>query len=90
MVAVWVLWALIAVVASGRVVSRLTAAAAARGVPVSARLEQARRIAEAPARRPCAHPPEQPRSQARRHQPHLYVAHCHGGAALGLRHSPSS
>jgi hypothetical protein len=41
-----VLWVLAAVVACGFVLDRLTTAPGARGVPVSTRLAEARRIAE--------------------------------------------
>lgn len=87
------LWVLVAVLGFGYVLSRATAAPTARGISVSARLDEARRLVAHPApapsfgRGPCEQPLDGPRSQARRNQPRSYVAHCNSGAALGLRHS---
>jgi hypothetical protein len=89
MVAVWVLCAAGAALALAYLLSRCTAAPAARGVPVAVRFAEAGRIAaqDGAGRRPCEHPLRRPGPEVRRHQPRSYVAHCSSGAALGLRHS---
>jgi hypothetical protein len=87
---------LVAVLGFGYAVSRATAMPAARGVTVSTRMEEARRLVARTGqessfgRRPCEQPLDGSRGQARRHQPRSYVAHCNSGAALGLRHSGRS
>jgi hypothetical protein len=77
MIAVWIVGTAGVVLTLGYALSRLTAAPAARGVSLSARFAEARRIAaDATPSRPC---------DPRRRRPRSYVAHCNSGAALGLR-----
>jgi hypothetical protein len=87
------LWVIVAVVGGCVALSWLTAAPAARGVPVSVRLAEARRIveqAQPPAsarRRPREHPLHPARRQSGGHAPRSRVTRCDGQAAPRLRHS---
>jgi hypothetical protein len=88
-----VVWMILVIAAFAYGLNRVSSAPAARGVSVSDRLAEARRIAEhrdAPpsaGRRPREHPLHSARGDARRNQPRSRVAYCDGRSALRLRHT---
>jgi hypothetical protein len=76
--------------AIGYFLNRALCMPAARNLPVSARLAEARRIAaeDSIGRLPCEQPLARAGRSARQHRSPGFVAHCDDGPALGVRHAP--